>query len=122
MKRPPDRRRATFSRVRMVLVLIAAAAVGVGASLAFGGPFAKRSVTKTDIERAVAKKPRQGRVNLVLCNEEVVPSQTPQPTSQQTWTCDTYLGRSLADQRNGPSYEVIVDDGSIKSIRRVAAR
>lgn len=106
----------------MVLVLIAAAAVGVGVALAFGGPFAKHAVTKTDIERAVAKKPRQGRVNLVLCNEEVLPSQTPQPKSRQTWTCDTYLGRSLADQRNGPSYEVVVDDGSIASIRQVAAQ
>jgi Na+/glutamate symporter len=105
----------------MLVVLVAAAVIGVVTSLVVGSPFAKHSVTKADIERAVAKRPR-GRVNLVLCNAEVVPSQTPQPKSQETWTCDTYLGRSLADQRNGPSYEVIVDKGSIRSIRRVSAR
>jgi Na+/glutamate symporter len=105
----------------MLVVLAAAAAIGVVTSLVVGSPFAKHSVSKADIERAVAKKPR-GRVNLVLCNAEVLPAQKPQPKSRETWTCDTYLGRSLADQRNGPSYEVIVDRGSISSIRRVPAR
>jgi Na+/glutamate symporter len=105
----------------MLVVLVAAAVLGVVTSLVVGSPFAKHAVTKTDIERAVAKKPR-GRVNLVLCNAEVLPSQAPQPKSRETWTCDTYLGKSLADQRNGPSYEVIVDKGSISSIRRVPAR
>lgn len=106
----------------MLLVLVAAAVVGVVASVVVGSPFAKHSVTKADIEHAVAKKPRGARVNLVLCNQEVVPSQAPKPKSQQTWTCDTYLGQSLATQRNGPSYEVVVDDGSITSIRRVPPR
>jgi Na+/glutamate symporter len=106
----------------MLLALLAAAVIGIGAAVALGNPFAKHSVTKADIERAVAKKPRGARVNLTLCNEEVVPSQTPQPKSRQTWTCDTYLGQSLATQRNGPSYEVIVDDGSISSIRQVPPR
>jgi hypothetical protein len=105
----------------MLVVLVAAAVLGVATSLVVGSPFAKHPVTKTDIERAVAKKPR-GRVNLVLCNAVVLPSQTPQPKSRETWTCDTYLGKSLADQRNGPSYEVVVDKGSISSIRRVPAR
>jgi hypothetical protein len=104
--------------VRILLVLVAAAVIGVGASLALGNPFAKDSVTKADIEHAVAKKVHGARVNLTLCNEEVVPSQTPQPKGRHTWTCDTYLGQSLATQRNGPSYEVIVDDGAITSIRR----
>jgi hypothetical protein len=102
----------------MLIVLVAAVVIGVGASLALGNPFAKDSVTKTDIEHAVSKKVHGARVNLTLCNEEIVPSQTPQPKGRHTWTCDTYLGQSLATQRNGPSYEVIVDDGAIKSIRR----
>jgi hypothetical protein len=103
----------------MLLVLVVAAAIAVVTSIAVGNPFAKHSVTKTDIEHAVAKKVHGARVNLTLCNEEVVPSQTPQPKSRHTWTCDTYLGRSLATQRNGPSYQVVVDDGEITSIRRV---
>jgi Na+/glutamate symporter len=105
--------------VRIVLILVAAAVIGVVTSIAVGNPFAKHSVTKTDIEHAVAKRVHGARVNLTLCNEEVVPSQTPQPKSRHTWTCDTYLGRSLATQRNGPSYRVVVDHGDIKSIRRV---
>ena len=105
--------------MRFLLVLVAAVVVGVVVSITVGNPFAKHSVTKTQIEDAVAKKVHGARVNLTLCNEEIVPSQTPQPKSRHTWTCDTYLGRSLATQRNGPSYRVIVDDGEIKSIRRV---
>jgi Na+/glutamate symporter len=103
----------------MVLVLVAAAVIGVVASLVIGDPFAKRSITKADIEHAVAKKVHGARVNLTLCNQVVVPSQTPQPKSQETWTCDTYLGKNLATQRNGPSYAVIVDGNDIKSIRQV---
>jgi hypothetical protein len=106
----------------MLLVLAVAAVIGVVTSLAVGNPFAKDPVTKTDIEHAVSKKVHGARVNLTLCNEEVVPTQTPQPKSRETWTCDTYLGRSLATQRNGPSYAVVVDDGSITSIRRVPPR
>ena len=102
----------------MLIVVAVAVVIGVGASLALGNPFAKHSVTKTDIEHAVAKKVHGARVNLTLCNEEVVPSQTPQPKGRHTWTCDTYLGQSLATQRNGPSYAVVVDDGAIKSIRQ----
>jgi hypothetical protein len=106
----------------MLLVLAVAAVIGIVTSLAVGNPFAKDPVTKTDIEHAVAKKVHGARVNLTLCNVEVVPSQSPQPKSRDTWTCDTYLGQSLATQRNGPSYEVVVDHGSITSIRRVAPR
>jgi hypothetical protein len=103
----------------LLLVLVVAVVVAVVASIAVGNPFAKHSVTKAEIEHAVAKKVHGARVNLTLCNEEVLPSQTPQPKSRHTWTCDTYLGQSLATQRNGPSYRVVVDDGEIKSIRRV---
>jgi len=103
-------------------VLVAAAVIGIVTSIAVGNPFAKDSVTKADIEHAVSKKVHGARVNLTLCNEEVVPSQTPQPKGRQTWTCDTYLGRDIATQRNGPSYEVVVDGGDISSIRRVPPR
>ena len=106
----------------MLLVLVVAAVIAAVTSIAVGNPFAKDSVTKADIEHAVAKKVHGARVNLTLCNQIAVPSQTPQPKSRQTWTCDTYLGQSLATQRNGPSYEVVVDDGDITSIRRVRAR
>ena len=108
--------------MRFVLVLVVAAVIGVVASIAIGNPFAKGSVSKSDIEHAVAKKVHGVRVNLTLCNQEVVPTQTPQPKGRQTWTCDTYLGKNLATQRNGPSYDVIVDDGDITSIRRVPPR
>jgi Na+/glutamate symporter len=105
--------------VRIVLVLVAAAAIGIVVSITVGNPFAKDPVTKADIEHAVSKKVHGARVNLTLCNVEFVPSKTPQPKSRETWTCDTYLGRSLATQRNGPSYRVVVDHGEIQSIRRV---
>ena len=52
----------------------------------------------------------------MLCNEVFVPSQTPRPKSEHSWTCDTYLGKSKAHTQNGPSYAVIVDDaGSSRS-------
>jgi Na+/glutamate symporter len=102
----------------MLLLLIAGAAVGLVAWIVVGTPFAKSPVTKAQIEHTVAQRPR-GHVVLTLCNEEVVPSQTPRPSNSHTWTCDTYLGRSTAHERNGPSYEVIVTDGAIKSIRQV---
>jgi hypothetical protein len=104
----------------MLLVLIAGAALGVAAWLVLGTPFAKDPVTKAQIEHAVAQRPH-GHVQVVFCNEEVVPSQTPRPASQHTWTCDTYLGPSAAHTQNGPSYEVTVDDDRIESIRRVPA-
>jgi hypothetical protein len=104
--------------VRTLIVLIAGAAIGFGAWLVLGMPFAKRPVTKAEIEHAVAQRPR-GHVQLVLCNEEFVPSQTPRPNPPHTWTCDTYLGPSRADAQNGPSYEVTVSDDRIESIRRV---
>jgi Na+/glutamate symporter len=104
--------------VRTLIVLIAGAAIGLAAWIVVGSPFAKRPVTKAGIERAVTKR-TSGQVQLTLCNEEVVPSRTPHPASQHTWTCDTYLGPNPADAQNGPSYKVIVDDGSIQSIRRV---
>jgi Na+/glutamate symporter len=102
----------------MLLVLIAGAAIGFVTWLVLGTPFSKRPVTKAQIEHAVAQRPH-GRVQLVLCNEEAVPSQTPRPDSAHTWTCDTYLGPSAADAQNGPSYKVIVNDDRIASIRHV---
>ena len=102
----------------MVFVLIAGAAIGFVTWLVVGTPFARRPVTRAQIEHAVAERPR-GHVQLVLCNEEVVPSQTPPPEGQHTWTCDTYLGPTAADAQNGPSYAVIVSDDRIRSIRRV---
>jgi hypothetical protein len=104
----------------MVLALIAGAAIGFVAWLVVGTPFANHAVTKAQIEHAVAQRPR-GHVQLVLCNEEVVPSQTPRSDAPHTWTCDTYLGRSRAEAQNGPSYEVTVGEGGdrIESIRRV---
>ena len=99
--------------------MLGGAAIGVVAVLAFGRPFSRRPVTKAQIERAVAKRPR-GDVQLVLCNETFVPSQADSSHPPHTWTCDTYLGRSRADAQNGPSYEVTVSDDRIRSIRRVA--
>jgi hypothetical protein len=104
----------------MLLVLIAGAAIGFVAWRAVGTPFARRPVTKAQIEHAVAQRPR-GRVQLVLCNEEIVPSRTQRSDAPHTWTCDTYLGPSRAEAQNGPSYEVTVNEGGdhIESIRRV---
>jgi len=102
----------------MLLVLVVAAAIGIVASLRIGSPFAKQPVTKKQIERTVAKR-TPGKVQVSLCNEQVVPSQTPQPKSVQTWTCDTYVGPTAAEAQNGPSYAVVVKDGDIQSIRRV---
>jgi hypothetical protein len=102
----------------MLLVLLAAAAVGIVASLALGSPFAGKPVTKKQIEARVTKRTR-GNVQLTLCNEEVIPSQAPQPKNVQTWTCDTYIGPSKAEAQNGPSYAVTVKDGDIASIKRV---
>src|SRR4051795_9188933 len=87
----------------MLLVLIAAAAVGIVAALAFGSPFADEPVTKKQIEARVTKRTR-GDVQLTLCNEEVKPSATPQPKNVRTWTCDTYIGPNKAEAQNGPSY------------------
>ena len=105
--------------VRTVLVMVACVALGVTAGLVFGSPFAKDPVTKAQIERAVSERPRGGKVQVTLCNEQFVPSEQPRSKSAQTWTCDTYLGPSPAEAQNGPSYQVIVDDGEIQSIRRV---
>jgi hypothetical protein len=102
----------------MVLVLLVGAAIGVATWLVVGSPFAKKSVSKADIEHTIAQRTR-GRVQLVLCNEEVVPAQKSPPRGAQTWTCDTYVGPSKADAQNGPSYRVIVSGGQIDSIRRV---
>src|SRR4051795_1440814 len=101
----------------MLLVLIAAAAVGIVAALAFGSPFADEPVTKKQIEARVTKRTR-GDVQLTLCKEEVKPSATPQPKNVRTWTCDTYIGPNKAEAQNGPSYAVTVKDGDIASIRR----
>jgi hypothetical protein len=102
----------------MLLLLLTGAAIGFVAWLVLGTPFARRPVTKAQIEQAVAQRPG-GHVQLVLCNEEVVPSRTPRPDPPQTWTCDTYLGPSAADAQNGPSYKVTVSDDRIESILRV---
>jgi hypothetical protein len=104
--------------VRVLLVVIAAVAIGVLASQLLGGVLDK-PVTKAEIERAVAKKPRGGKVQLTLCNEQFVPSQSAEAKPPQTWTCDTYLGPNKADAQNGPSYQVLVRDGDISSIRQV---
>jgi hypothetical protein len=102
----------------MLLVLIAGAAVGLATWLVVGTPFAKRPVTKAQIEHAVAKR-TAGNVQLTLCNQEAVPSQSPKPGAPDTWTCDTYIGPTAADAQNGPSYKVTVGDDRIRSIRRV---
>jgi hypothetical protein len=99
-------------------VLIAGAAIGFVTWLVIGTPFAKRPVTQAQIEHAVAQRPR-GHVQLVLCNEEVIPSRTPRPNPPHTWTCDTYIGRSTSEAQNGPSYMVTVSDNRIESIRQV---
>jgi hypothetical protein len=111
-RRPPER---YLRRVRMLIVLIAAAVLGTAVWLAFGR---SDPVTKAEIERTVAKKPH-GQVQLVLCNEQFVPSEDPERTPPKTWTCDTYLGRNKAEAQNGPSYRVIVADDHIRSIRQV---
>ena len=105
----------------MLLVLIAAAVIGAVAVLVAGSPFGKDAVTKAQIEQTVAKRPQRGKVQVVLCNEEVIPSQNPKPNPPHTWTCDTYLGPNKADAQNGPSYEVVVshDRDKIESIRQV---
>ena len=102
----------------MLVVLLAGAAIGVVAVLVVGSPLARHPVTKAEIERTVAQRPR-GKVQQVFCNEEIVQSETPRPKGDHTWTCDTYLGPSPADAQNGPSYQVIVSGDSIRSIRRV---
>src|SRR3954452_11174707 len=102
----------------MLLVLLAAAVVGIVASLAFGSPFADKPVTKKQIEARGTKRTR-GKVQRTLCNEEVRPSETPQPKNVKTWTCDTYIGPNKAEAQNGPSYAVTVKDGDIASMRRV---
>ena len=100
-------------------MIVVAAALGVFTVLVFGSPFGSDPVTKKQIEAEVAKRPK-GNVQVTLCNEEVIPSEQPQPKSRQTWTCDTYIGPTKLHTNNGPSYRVIVDDGDITSIRRVA--
>jgi hypothetical protein len=102
----------------MLVVVIAAVAIGGVAALVFGSPFSKGAVTKAQIERAVTKR-TSGHVQEVFCNEEVVPTQNPQRKPPQTWTCDTYVGPTVADAQNGPSYAVTVGDDRIRSIRRV---
>jgi hypothetical protein len=103
----------------MLIVLIAGAAIGAAAVLVFGNPFAEDPVTKAQIEHTVAKRTR-GHVQVVLCNQVVVPTRTPQTNPPQTWTCDTYVGPTAAAAQNGPSYAVTVSDDRIRSIRRVA--
>jgi hypothetical protein len=104
--------------VRLVLVLLAGAAIGLGVWLTVGSASGGDPLTKADIEHEVAKRPR-GHVLLVLCNQEILPTRTAQSNPPQTWTCDSYLGRSSADERNGPSYLVIVSDDKIRSIKQV---
>ena len=105
----------------MLLVLVAGTVAGVAvAVLVFGSPFGGGRVTREQIQREVGKRPT-GKVQLVLCNEEIVPSANPVPHPPHLWTCDTYLGPTAADAQNGPSYQVTVsnDRGHIESIRRV---
>jgi hypothetical protein len=103
----------------MLLALIVGAAIAAVALVVVGSPFAKHSVTRAEIQDEVAKRPRGGKVQVVLCNQIVIPTQSGKPAPGQTWTCDTYLGPTKADAQNGPSYEVKVDGGEITSIRRV---
>ena len=104
--------------MRVVLVLIVGAAIAIALALVVGTPFANGPVTKAEIEHTVAQRPR-GHVASVFCNEVILPAAKPPPKGTHTWTCDTYLGRSVADQQTGPSYRVIVNSDSIESIRRV---
>lgn len=104
----------------MVLVVVGVVAVALVAVLAFGSPFSKKDpVSRTQIEHAVGQRTR-GQVQVVLCNQEILPGAAPS-SDPRTWTCDTYLGPSKTNTRNGPSYEVIVsaDRDSIQTIRRV---
>ena len=101
--------------------MLVGAALGLGTWLVVGSPFGGGPVTKAAIERAVGRRPR-GQVQLVLCNERFVASRAAEADPAQTWTCDTYLGPTRAEAQNGPSYEVIVRDERIASIRRVATR
>ena len=105
----------------MLLALIAGAVIGLVTVLVVGSPFAKDPLTKKEIEQTVAKRPQHGKVQVVLCNEEILPTQDPQPDPPHTWTCDTYLGPNKADAQNGPSYQVLVshDRNHIRSIRQV---
>jgi hypothetical protein len=105
----------------MVLVLIVGAVLGLAAVVLVRSLFGDDPVTKAQIERTVAKRPQQGKVQVVLCNEEVIPSENPRPNPPHTWTCDTYLGPNKADAQNGPSYQVVVshDRDHIQSIRQV---
>jgi len=100
-------------------MLLAGAAIAAVALFVIGSPFAKDPVTRAQIEREVSKRPKHGKVQLTLCNEVVVPTAAGKPPPGHTWTCDTYLGPTKADAQNGPSYEVKVADGEIKSIRQV---
>jgi hypothetical protein len=104
----------------MLIVLIAGAALGLIVWRVAGGT--RHPVTKVQIEREVSKRPRGGHVRLTLCNQEVVPSQQTGSHPPQLWTCDTYIGSTIEDQQNGPSYEVQVRDGKIRSIRQVPVR
>ena len=104
----------------MLLVLLAGAVIGAVTLFAVGGgPFAKDPVTRAQIEREVSKRPKTGKVQVTLCNEVVVPTASGKPPPGHTWTCDTYLGATRAHMQNGPSYQVKVDGGEIKSIRQV---
>ena len=113
---------AYVAPVRTLLMLLAGGAIGLlVAWVVLGSPFGGRdTVTKAQIEQAVAKRPR-GRVRLVLCNAVAPPQAGSSVRPPQTWTCDTYLGRTIADQTNGPSYLVTVAGGHIASIRPAAA-
>ena len=102
----------------MLLLLIAGAAIGAAVFVVVAKPIAKDPVTKAEIEHTVEQRTR-GNVQVVLCNQIVVPTRTPQTNPPQTWTCDTYVGPTAAAAQNGPSYAVTVVDDRIQSIRRV---
>jgi hypothetical protein len=72
----------------MVLVMIAGAAIGVVAWFVIGQPLTRRPVTEAQIEHEVALKPH-GHVQVVLCNEEVLPGRKAESDPAHTWTCDT---------------------------------
>ena len=103
----------------MLLVLLAGAAIGHATLFVVSHPVANHPVSRAQIEREVSKRPKQGKVQLTLCNEVVVPTASGKPPPGHTWTCDTYIGPTKADAQNGPSYAVHVEGGDIKSIRQV---
>ena len=101
----------------MLIALAIGLVLGVGAWLLLGNR--RDPVTRADIERVVAKRPKTGKVQVTLCNEEFVAGQATGEDAPHRWTCDTYIGPTKASAQNGPSYRVFTRDGKITSVRQV---